>query len=63
MAIDLGTHDLTCRESDDALDAVICALVARAVTLGQTREPPPESRADAEGWIHLPVCGLCALNI
>ena len=45
-----------CVESDDALDAVLCALVARAAALGLTEPPPPEHRdlARVEGWIHLP---------
>jgi hypothetical protein len=45
-----------CVESDDALDAVLCALVARAAGLGLTEPPPPErlGSARAEGWIHLP---------
>jgi len=45
-----------CVESDDALDAVLCALIARAAALGLTEPPPPEDRelARAEGWIHLP---------
>lgn len=59
--LDLGTHDLTCRQSDDALDAVICALIARAVWLGRTRQPPAASPASAEGWIHLPDGGLLDL--
>lgn len=59
--LDLGNYDVTCRESDDALDAVICALIARAVWLGQTRCPPAGSSASAEGWIHLPNVGLAAL--
>jgi len=45
-----------CIESDDSLDAVLCALIARAAALGLTEPPPPEDRdlARAEGWIHLP---------
>jgi hypothetical protein len=42
---------------DDYLDALICALVARAVELGLTYAPETESeheRARVEGWIHLP---------
>lgn len=59
--LDLGSHELICRESDDALDAVICALVARAVALGRTQGPPADSPASAEGWIHVPGCELPAL--
>ena len=45
---------------DDALDAVVSALVARAAALGLTERPPSEDleRARVEGWIHLPRCGL-----
>jgi hypothetical protein len=42
---------------DDHLDALICALVARAVEVGQTIQPRPGremERAATEGWIHLP---------
>ncbi len=44
-------------ESDDELDAFICALVVRAVEVGRS-EPIPEhalERAEKEGWIHLPL--------
>lgn len=43
-------------ETDDHLDALICALVARACQRGQTVGPPTklEAAARAEGWIHLP---------
>ncbi len=45
-----------CRRSDDAFDALIAALVARAAALGFTDAPPPEisAAAETEGWIHLP---------
>ena len=45
-----------CVESDDALNAVICALIARAAALGLAEEPSTEERelARVEGWIHLP---------
>jgi hypothetical protein len=48
-----------CIQSDDCLDALICALVARAAELGLTVAPPEEMQADAaaEGWIHLPTSG------
>lgn len=48
-----------CVESHDALDAVLCALIARAAALGLTEEPSAEDRelARAEGWIHLPRSG------
>jgi len=45
-----------CVDSDDALDAVLCALLARAAALGLTEPAPTEDleRVRAEGWIHLP---------
>lgn len=45
--------------NDDAFDAVIAALVARAVALGLTAGPPEKLREQAsrEGWIHLPRAG------
>jgi len=45
-----------CIESDDCLDAVLCALIARAAALSLTEPPPAEALdlARAEGWIHLP---------
>jgi Protein of unknown function (DUF429) len=46
----------TCADSDDCLDALVCALIARAVERDLT-EPPSrelEAEAGAEGWIHLP---------
>lgn len=45
-----------CRASDDALDAVVAALVARAAALGLCEGPPPHLAAIAarEGWIALP---------
>jgi predicted nuclease with RNAse H fold len=50
-----------CRRSDDAFDALICALVARAGGLGLTTPPAPgdqAKRAQIEGWIHLPISDL-----
>lgn len=45
--------------NDDAFDALVCALVARAAALALTTRPEPEQLAAArvEGWIHLPVPG------
>ena len=46
-----------CEDDDDALDALIAALVARAATVtGQCEPIPNEARAQAlrEGWIALP---------
>jgi hypothetical protein len=49
-------HCCACTETDDCLDALVCALVARAVELGLTDGPPAELAREAqlEGWIHLP---------
>lgn len=48
---------------DDALDAFVCALVARARLLNHTILPSPGQlvRARREGWIHIPEVGLRAL--
>lgn len=61
--LDLGGAADLCRQSDDALDAVLCALVARAAALGTTTRPPTELLATAslEGWIALPTEPLPAL--
>jgi predicted nuclease with RNAse H fold len=56
--LELGPHEAACRRSDDALDAVICALVARCVRLGRTDPPVDVETARKEGWIHLPLIGL-----
>ena len=55
--LDLGAHEALCRANDDALDAVLCALVARAVALDQTAGPVgvvDVAAASSEGWIHVP---------
>jgi predicted nuclease with RNAse H fold len=54
--LDLSAAEERCVASDDALDAVIAALVARAAALKITLGPP-EDELDVirrEGWIHLP---------
>ncbi len=54
--LDWAGHDKTCRDSDDALDAVLCAVLARLNAFGRTDPVPDEllDRASREGWIHLP---------
>ena len=50
-------HRRACVDADDCLDALVCALVARAVEVGLTDAPPPELVHEAslfEGSIHLP---------
>jgi hypothetical protein len=46
-----------CRTNDDAFDALIASLVARAAALGKTSRPIDENenqRARVEGWIAIP---------
>lgn len=59
----LGSFAALCQDSDDALDAVVAALTARAKARHSTTRPPPEHQAAAatEGWIHLPTCPLADL--
>lgn len=54
--LDFGTHAETCIHSDDALDAVICAVVAGLVHRGDRPDIPEGSipAAEVEGWIALP---------
>jgi predicted nuclease with RNAse H fold len=50
-----------CVESDDCLDALVCALLARAVQRGATIAPKHDEYrrlARIEGWIHLPSASL-----
>lgn len=54
----LSVDEAALQRRDHDLDALICALVARAVATGRTEKPSPE-QADAaarEGWIHIPTC-------
>lgn len=48
-----------CKETDRALDALVCALVARAAMLGLVETVPNDASAAAraEGWIALPRVG------
>ncbi|MCH0565918.1 MULTISPECIES: DUF429 domain-containing protein [unclassified Streptomyces] len=53
-----------CVDNHDRLDALLCALVARAVQIGGTRGPrtaAERAAAEREGWIHLPCARLSAL--
>ncbi|OPX08603.1 DUF429 domain-containing protein, partial [Gordonia sp. i37] len=62
--LDLGDHRaLMCRD-DNAFDAVVTALIARAAQLGRTRMPDDADRSVAlrEDWIHVPDCSLDALR-
>ncbi|MFC0582949.1 DUF429 domain-containing protein [Micrococcoides hystricis] len=55
--LDWGGFAQRCVQNDDALDAVIAALVARQVHHGEAVAPPAElaGLARQEGWIWLPV--------
>jgi hypothetical protein len=55
-ALDWNGHRERCTADDDALDAVLAALIAREVTHGRAEPPPPELRevARREGWIWVP---------
>lgn len=62
--LDVQPADRARLERDDnALDALACALVARAARLGLTEQPPPElhARAMREGWIAVPTVPLDSL--
>ncbi len=62
--LDLGVHEQTCRRSDDATDAVVAALTARAAALKLVTVPAPEHAraARSEGWIVLPSAPLRDLH-
>ena len=52
-----------CIKNDDALDALLCSLIARTAARGLTLPPETmkQSRlAPVEGWIHLPRKGSLA---
>lgn len=62
--LDLGSHTDLCVQSDDAFDAVIAALTARAHALKQTTTPAAglqHEQAKREGWIVLPTRPLSTL--
>lgn len=54
--LDLGPHVNLMRHDDNAFDAVITALIARAASLGATTLPDEFNTpiAQREGWIHVP---------
>jgi hypothetical protein len=54
--LNLGTYEATCRANDDAFDAVIAAMSARASAIGLTLRPSAGQlfEASREGWIALP---------
>lgn len=55
--LDLAGFDRACRGSDDALDAVLCAVVAGLAHHGRCETVPEDLRdtASREGWIILPL--------
>ncbi|HMM95104.1 DUF429 domain-containing protein [Phycicoccus sp.] len=57
--LDLGSYESLCRATDDALDAVLASLTARAAAIGLTDPIPVEDQraAEIEGWIALPANG------
>ena len=61
--LDLGPWESLCRASDDATDAVIAALTARAAHKDLVTWPDERQRAAAhtEGWIALPTAPLSQL--
>lgn len=61
--LDLNVHEGACREDDDAFDAVIAALTARAAATGRTFGPDESQLAAAstEGWIAMPSAPLSGL--
>lgn len=48
--------------NDDAFDAFVCALTARAAQRGDSMPPKDVDAARREGWIHLPLSGLNTLG-
>ncbi|GBF17223.1 hypothetical protein Br6_04629 [Rhodococcus sp. Br-6] len=62
--LDLADFRGACEASDDAFDAVVAAVIARAVAVGHTRLPHGADAevAGREGWIHLPTVPLSALG-
>jgi predicted nuclease with RNAse H fold len=57
LSLDLGEYRSLCVDSDDAADALVSAMTARAVALGIWREPVDDderTHAATEGWICVP---------
>lgn len=54
--LDLGSHSALMGVNDNAFDAVVTALIARAASLGGTTLPEEDDLpiAHREGWIHVP---------
>jgi predicted nuclease with RNAse H fold len=58
--LDLDAVDEECVASDHVLDALVCAIVAVAMSRGATEAPPTGlvETARREGWIRVPTCPL-----
>lgn len=52
-------HEARCRQRDDAFDALVAALIARAAAAGLVEDIPDADRAAAgrEGWMAIPTVG------
>jgi predicted nuclease with RNAse H fold len=63
--LDLRDVEGLCRSSDDALDAVIAALAARAAAMGLTEPIPAELQgaAEVEGWMAIPQRGTTLADL
>lgn len=61
--LDLDSFVSRLLESDDALDALVCAIVARFAALGLTLAPADIETANVEGWIHVPTSPLASLAL
>ena len=61
--LDLGPYEQLCRASDDATDAVVAALTARAAALHLVTVPTPDQAvlARTEGWIAVPTTSIAEL--
>jgi predicted nuclease with RNAse H fold len=61
--LDMGGFEEICRSSDDALDAVVASVTARAVAVDAVHLIPPEyaQAAQREGWIAVPAGHLSEL--
>jgi predicted nuclease with RNAse H fold len=62
--LDLDLCEEGCRTSDDAFDAVIAAITARAASPGKTTSPPTGylGPARTEGWMALPTSAISELK-
>lgn len=64
LPFDWGGYKDLVAASDHVLDAVVCALVARAAAIGRTAPPSllQQEVSLREGWIHLPTSELSTLG-